>query len=211
MRISFASSPFPVSVDACRGSGDWSWCFWVVQVFLPVVRGDFPSWKLFVFSTPTSSSLFTCMSPALSAMCACFFVALDFRICVLQWSLCLCVIMPSLWVRRLVQRIVVRRSKSHESVCIYVRLSAAFAMWCLMAYVVRFWKSFDVVCSINIQLQILRRRYLKIQQQVFWGISWKDFKLIGDRVAFVAPKGFYVDGEHVNLEALTRKTSMWLL
>ena len=38
MRISFASSPFPVSVDACRGSGDWSWCFWVVQVFLPVER-----------------------------------------------------------------------------------------------------------------------------------------------------------------------------
>ena len=36
-----------------------------------------------------------------------------------------------------VQRIVVRRSKVHESVC-YVHLSAAFAMWCLMAYVVRF-------------------------------------------------------------------------
>ena len=177
MRISFASSPFPVSVDACRGSGDWSWCFWVMQVFLPVV-GWSPRLKNFVFSTPTSSSLFTCMFPALSAMCACFFVALDFRIRVLQWSLCLCVIMPSLWVRRLVQRIVVRRSKTHESVCIYVRLSAAFAMWCLMAYVVRFWKSFDVVCSINIQLQILRRRYLKIQQckysEVFPGriLSW---------------------------------------
>ena len=165
--ISFASSPFPVSVDACRGSGDWSWCFWVVQVFLPVV-GWSPRLKFFVFSTPTSSSLFTCMSPALSAMCACFFVALDIRFRVLRWILCLCfVFMPSLWVRRLVQRIVVRRSKTHESVCIYVRLSAAFAMWCLMAYVVRFWKSFDVVCSINIQFQILRRRYLKIQQYAY--------------------------------------------
>ena len=139
MRISFASSPFPVSVDACRGSGDWSWCFWFVQVFLPVV-GRPPSTKFFVFGTPTSSSLFTCMSPALSAMCACFFVALvDIRFRVLRWILCLCfVFMPSLWVRWLVQRIVVRRSKTHESVCIYVRLSAAFAMWCLMAYVVRF-------------------------------------------------------------------------
>ena len=63
-----------------------------------------------------------------------------------------------------VQRIVVRRSKAHESLCNYVHLSAAFAMLCLMAYVVRFCKSFDVVCSISIQLQILRRRYLKIQQ-----------------------------------------------
>ena len=46
MRISFASSPFPVSVDACRGSGDWSWCFWFVQVFLPVV-GKIPRLKIF--------------------------------------------------------------------------------------------------------------------------------------------------------------------
>ena len=112
--ISFASSPFPVSVDACRGSGDWSWCFWFVQVFLPVV-GLPPSPKFFVFGTPTSSSLFTCMSPALSAMCACFFVALvDIRFRVLRWILCLCVFMPSPWVRWLVQRIVVRRSKSQR-------------------------------------------------------------------------------------------------
>ena len=56
--------------------------------------GDFPRKK----RVATSSSLFTCMSPALSAVCACFFVALDIRVRVLPWSLFLCfVILPFRW------------------------------------------------------------------------------------------------------------------
>ena len=138
--ISFASSPFPVSVDACRGSGDWSWCFWVVQVFL-LWLGETSRAENCLYSAPPRLPVCSraCLLPCLR--CALVFLLLSaifvsaccdgFYVCVLSS----CRLGGS---GTLVQRIVVRRSKAHGSVCIYVHLSAAFAMWCLMAYVVRF-------------------------------------------------------------------------
>ena len=138
--ISFVSFPFPFSVDVCRGSGGLVVVVLVCASVSACGRENSPA-QNFLYSAPPRLPVCSraCLLPCLR--CALVFLLLSsifvsaccdgYYVCVLS-SCRLCGFGEP------VQRIVVRRSKTHESVCIYVHLSAAFAMWCLMAYVVRF-------------------------------------------------------------------------